>query len=227
MQDTPLRPLGDALVVVALVAVCVAQQPPASRFELSAYAAYDSHEDVTLAAKPYVLAAELEAVFGKHNLQGVGVVPVEVLIINERVESIRVVWQRALLLSAEDKFGLIEPEAIAWRLYPPPKLKLPRTWPERRKKLPRDTKRTAREAAEAALRSQYLQLSVIPNGGRARGFLYFDRGPESSEQPLVLAAAHLYVPEVVVLPDGQPLFYFEVELSPYAKATSKSEKCEP
>ena len=227
MQDTPLRPLGDALVVVALVAVCVAQQPPASRFELSAYAAYDSHEGVTLAAKPYVLAAELETVFGKHNLQDAGVVPVEILIINERVEPIRVVWQRALLLSAEDKFGLIEPEAIAWRLYSPPKLKLPRTWPERRKKLPRDTKRTAREAAEAALRSQHLRPSVIPNGRRARGFLYFDCGPKSSGQPLVLATARLYLPEVVVLPNAQPLFYFEVDLSPYAKATSESEQREP
>jgi len=226
MRSRRLRPSGGTVAVVVLAAVCIAQQPPVSRFELSAYATRDSHEGVTLAAKPYVSTAELEAVFGKHDLRGAGVVPVEILIVNERVEPIRVAWQRALLLSGEDKFELIEPEAIARRLYPPPKIELPRTRPERRKKLPPDTKRTAREAAEAALRSQHLQLSVIPGGGRARGFLYFDCGPESSWQSLVLAA-RLYVPEVVVLPSQQPLFYFEVELSPYAKTALAGAKHEP
>jgi len=209
--------------MLALAAVCTAQQPPAARLELSAYLAADSHEEVTLAAKPYVLAAELEVVFGKHNLAGAGVVPVEILIINTRAEPIRVAWERALLLSGEDKFELIEPEAIAWRLYPPPKPRSPRTWPERPDKFPPDTKRAARESAEAALRSQHLRLSVIPAGGRARGFLYFDRG----QQPLPLAQTRLYLPEVVSLPSEQPLFYFEVDLSPYTKATAESEKPAP
>lgn len=220
-----MRLSRELLLALLLAVACAAlyplgrgaaQGPPAAQFDPAQYAARDAHEGVTLAAKPHLQAAELEARFGAHPLLAAGIVPVEVLIVNARAEPVRVAWERALLLSGEEKFQQIAPERIAWQVYPPPKIKSKRPWPEpstRFPRFPRDKKRTAREALEAALQSQLMRLAVIPAGGRARGFLYFDRG----EQPFALARARLYLPEVVRLPGEEPLLFFEVELKAYAE----------
>lgn len=202
-------PPGEVVLVLAVS--LAAQAPPSAPWDPAQYVARDTHEGVTLAAKPYLAPAELTWL-GPHPILAGGIVPVEVLIVNERAESIRVAWDRAVLLGEEEKFEQIEPERIAWRIYPPPKPTSSRPWPEQRRKLPSDKKRTERETLEAALRSHSMRTAVIPPGGRARGFLYFDRG----ERPLELAAARLYVPEVVRLPDEEPLLFFEVDLKAYA-----------
>ncbi|MBI4462101.1 MAG: hypothetical protein HY653_04265 [Acidobacteria bacterium] len=205
---------GFAQLAVLLFAfACAAQEPPAAGFDPAAYAARDVHEGVTLAARPYLAAADVEALFGRHSLLAAGIVPVEVLLVNERQESVRVAWEQVVLLSGEAKFERIEPERIAWLVYPAPEMKTQQPWPGKPTKMPPDKKRNQREAVEAALRSQQMRVSVIPAAGRARGFLYFDRGTE----PLTLARASLYVPQVVRLPEEQPLLFFEVSLKVYAE----------
>lgn len=205
-----MRTSGELALLVALL--CAAQEPPPARLDPAAYAARDAHEGVTLAAKPYLAEAEVEPRFGAYRLLAAGIVPIEVLLVNARAEPIRVAWERAVLLSGEEKFEQIEPERAAASLYPPPKAKSGRPWPEKRgKSPPPDKNRPARETLEAALRSQAIRAQVVPAGGRVRGFLYFFRG----QQPLVLPQARLYVPEVVRLPGEEPLLFFEVEFKAY------------
>ncbi|MFQ5817669.1 MAG: hypothetical protein ACE5H2_06920 [Terriglobia bacterium] len=226
-----MRPSGELVLALLLAVASVAasrsaggggaQGPPAAQLDPAEYAARDAHEGVTLAAKLYLQAAELKARFGTHPLLAAGIVAVEILIVNERAESVRVAWARAVLLSGEEKFEQIEPERIAWQLYPPPKIRSKRPWPEQSKRLPRDKQRTAREGLEAALRSQRMRLAVIPAGGRARGFLYFDPGT----LPLELARARLYLPEVVRLPGEEPLLFFEVELKAPEASGPSTEGC--
>lgn len=201
------------LAEVLLLLLLAGAPGPAPQLDPAEFAARDAHEGVTLVAKPYVNKEELKERFGAHPLGAAGIVAVEVLVVNERNEAIRVAWERAVLLVGEGKFELLEPEAIAGRIYPLPKVKPGAPWPEKQKRPPRDKHREARETLEAALWSQRMRVAVIPAGSRARGFLYFDGG----EQPLELGKARLYVPEVVRLLEQQPLLYFEVDFKAYAK----------
>ena len=204
-----MKPLTELVLSLALAA----QAPLPSPMDPAQYAARDSHEGATLAARPYREPAELEARFGRHPLAQAGTVVVEVLVVNEREEAIRVAWERVVLLSGTESLEQVEPEQIAWRVYPPPKTKSKQPWPGPPTKLPADKKRLPREALEAALVSQGMRVEVIAAGGRARGFLYFYLG----DQPLDLARARLYVPEVVRLPEEEPLLFFELDLKVYAK----------
>lgn len=190
-----------------------AQDKPAPPLDPAAFPARDTHEGVTLAAKPHTQPADLAARFGKHPLQPAGILPIEVLVVNERSEAIRIAWERAVLYIEEDRFETIDGERAAWKVYPPPKTKPGKPWPGTPEKFPRDKKREVRENLQAALTSQQVRLAVIRAGSRARGFLYFDLGARR----LDLSTARLYLPEVVRLPDEEPLIFFEVELKPYAQ----------
>lgn len=193
---------------VALALALAAQQPPS----IENYPAREAHEQVTLAARPVPDTPEAEALFGKNAAptRG-GFLPVELVIVNERSEPVRLNLERIAVVTDAGKFEQAAPAEIAWALYPPPPSKKPKAG-----HLPRpveDKNRTKREEAEAGLRSRQLRAAVVASGGQARGYLYFDlRGAE-----LDLTQARVYVPEVVTLPDEQPLLFFEISLKPYAR----------
>lgn len=110
---------------------------------------------------------------------------------------------------------------MALLLYPLPGVKQPDLGPKpqppiplpRRVGPPKDKKLAEREEAEAALRSRQLRTAVVPPGGSARGFLYFNLGGAS----LDLAEAQVYIPAVTDLESSEGLIFFEIALAPYAK----------
>lgn len=184
--------------------------------------ARDHHQGVTIAAVPIPDTDEAEKIFGKKAAPPrAGILPVELVILNERPEATRVTLERVQLLSNGDQFEQVEASTVALRLYPLPEGEPPQVgrqprppipWP-RGSKQPKDKKRAEREEAEAALRRAALRAAMIPAGATARGYLYFDLG----EKEIVLERASVYIPEVVVLPSEEALLYFEIELKAYAQ----------
>lgn len=194
-----------------------AQEPASPRRPVD-FPAHDAHEGVAIAAVPIPDTPAAVAVFGPVAAPTrAGFLPVELILSNQRPEPVRVELKRIRLVTDEDKFAQADPEEMAWALYPPPEVKEPRPRTTRRPPIPtpkkEDKNRGKREEAEAALRRAELRAGLLAPGAYARGYLYFDlRG-----QSLDLARARLYIPSVVALPGEEPLFYFEIELKPYAK----------
>jgi len=202
-------------------AVLAAQEPPAA-LEAEAFLARDSHQGVTIAARPVPDTPEAEKIFGNNAAPTpAGFLPVELLILNERDEPIAVTLARAEINSEGERFEQADAERVALALYPLPESvepkvgtgpRLPVPWPQG-PKAPKDKKRAEREEAEAALRSRQLRAKQVPPGGRARGFLYFDlRGAG-----IDLRHAVVYLPEVEAVTSKEGLLFFEVSLAPYAQ----------
>lgn len=207
------------VALLGAASLAVAQGPPP---DADAFLARDSHQGVTVAARPIPDLAEAEQIFGKKAAPvRAGVLPVELLVLNERPESIHVNLKRIKIMSEGEEFEQVDTEIMAQNLYPPPEVKQPDLGPKpqppiplpRRPGPPKDKKRAEREEADAALRSRQLRQEAVPPGGRIRGFLYFDLRGGS----LDLARAQVFVPEVNAVESGEGLLFYEVSLKPYAK----------
>lgn len=209
-----------APLMAGLAAVALAAQEPA--VEAEAFLARDSHQGVTIAARPIPDTPEAEKVFGENAAPTrAGFLPVELLILNQRDEPIAVNLERIEIFSNGERFEQADPERVALALYPRPESvepkvgtgpRLPVPWPQG-PKVPKDKKRAQREEAEAALRSRQLRATRVAPEGRARGFLYFDlRGAA-----IDLTQATVYLPEVDAVTSGEGLLFFEISLKPYAR----------
>ncbi|MCI0403027.1 MAG: hypothetical protein L0212_05835 [Acidobacteria bacterium] len=169
---------------------------------------------MTIAARPVPDTPEAEEIFGVNAAAPrAGFLPVELLIVNQRAEPIRVDLGRIRVVQPGEEFDQLAIEEIALALHPLPKSKEPVGSTRIPKKIPKDKNRTKREEGEAGLRSRQLRLERIPAGGQARGYLYFDLRGSS----IRLSEAFVYVPDVEVEPSGEKLFFFEVSLKEYAK----------
>jgi hypothetical protein len=198
------------IVTLVLLAALVA----ASQTAVEGFKSRDAHQGVSIAARPVPDTAEAKELFGVNAAAPrAGFLPVELLIVNERAESIRVDLERIQVAQEGETFDQVAIEEMALALHPLPKSKEPVDSTKIPKKIPKDKNRTKREEAEAGLRSRQLRLERIPPGGQARGYLYFDLRGSS----IRLSEAIVYVPDVEVEPSGEKLFFFEVSLRPYAR----------
>ncbi len=184
----------------------------------------DAHQGVTIAARPVPDQDEAEKIFGKAAAPiRAGVLPVELLIINERHDGVEVALENIQVMGEGQEFVQVSPEEIALALYPPPGAEQPKVGPKPSSPIPiprlpvpkdkKDKKRAAREGVEAALRSRQWRAREVPPGGRARGFLYFALGEEGID----LAHASVYVPHVSAVASKEGLLFFEIALAPYAQ----------
>lgn len=213
MRAVSQRLIHRLVFAAVVAAAALAAQEANFPADLDTFLARDAHEGVTFAARPLRDSTEAEAVFGKNAAPlRAGVLPVELLIVNQRAEVVEAAVDRVVLVTDEKKFEQVEPQEIAWALYPPPESKKPINPTRIPSRIPKDKNRGKREEAEAALRSRQLRAAVAPPGGRARGYLYFKVG----ETPLDLAEVRVYIPEVVALPEREALLFFEISLKPYA-----------
>ncbi|MFQ5777758.1 MAG: hypothetical protein ACE5IP_07095 [Terriglobia bacterium] len=201
----------------ALLAALPGAHSRSAGFDAKDFPARDSHQGVTIAAVPVPDTPEAEALFGKTAAPTrAGILPVELILTNERKEPVRVALERIVIVTEEGTLSQVDPEEIAWSLYPAAKKK---------KKSPRvgvprlpgrggkgKKRRQQREEAEAALRRAALRAAVVAPGGGARGYRYFDLRGRSIE----LATSAVYVPEVTLVPGGEQLLFFEISLRPYA-----------
>jgi hypothetical protein len=174
----------------------------------------ESHEGLTITARPWTDAALYKEKFPKKSPFAAGIIAVQVVFRNDSDDSMKINLERIrlnLALSEEDHQALypLSPEEAADVITHPSaknvtskRLPIPLGGP----KTGRDKKWTE---VEQSMRDAGVQASVVAPHSTAQGLLYFDLRSQFE----LLNTAHLYVPEIVAIEKNRSLMYFEIDLS--------------
>ncbi len=174
----------------------------------------ESHEGVTITARPWTDPALYKEKFPKRSPFAAGIVAIQVAFRNDSDETMKVNLERIrlnLTLSEEDHqslYPLTSEEAadvitrpgsknVTMKRFPiplgGPKIGHDKKWIE----------------LEKSLNDAGVQASIAAPHSTVQGLLYFDL----RSQVELLNSAHLYVPEVVSIEKNRGLLYFEIDLS--------------
>ena len=208
-----MRKLTIFLLLLAISLMAAIQgdsQKPAS----IKTASLESHEGVTITARPWTDAALYKEKFPKKSPYAVGIIALQVAFRNDSDDSMKINLERIRLnvtLSEENQQALqpLSSEEAADLITNPGaknvtirRIPIPLGGP----KLGHDKKWTE---VEKTIRDAGVQASVVAPHGTVQGLLYFDMRGQFD----LLSTAHLYVPEVVAIEKNRGLMYFEIDLS--------------
>ncbi len=198
------------LAISLMAATHGASQKPAS----IKTASLESHEGVTITARPWTDPTLYKEKFPKKSPYAVGIIAVQVAFRNDSDDSMKINLERIRLnvaLSEENQQALqpLSPGEAADLITNPGaknvtirRIPIPLGGP----KLGHDKKWTE---VEKTIRDAGVQASVVAPHGTVQGLLYFDMRGQFD----LLSTAHLYVPEVVAIEKNRGLMYFEIDLS--------------
>ena len=198
------------LAVSLLAAEQGATQQPSSLKTTS----LESHEGMTITARPWTDPALYKEKFPKKSPFAAGIIAVQVVFRNDSDDSMKINLERIrlnLALSEEDHqalYPLSSEEAADVITHPSAKnvtskrLPIPLGGP----KTGRDKKWTE---VERSMHDAGVQASIVAPHGTVQGLLYFDLRSQFE----LLNMAHLYVPEIVAIEKNRGLMYFEIDLS--------------
>jgi hypothetical protein len=212
----PMRKL--TLILPFLAASLLAPEPGTSQQPSSLKTtALESHEGMTITARPWTDAALYKEKFPKKSPYAAGIIAIQVVFRNDSDDSMKINLERIrlnLTLSEEDHQALypLSPEEAADVITRPAtrKLATKRLPPLGGPKIGKDKKWTE---VEKSMRDAGVQASVVAPHSTVQGLLYFDL----LSQFELLNTAHLYVPEIVVIEKNHGLLYFEIDLSKSAE----------
>ena len=174
----------------------------------------ESHEGMTITARPWTDAALYKEKFPKKSPFAAGIIAIQVIFRNDSDDSMKINLERIrlnLTLSEEDHqalYPLTSGEAADAVTRPSTKnlttkrLPIPLGGP----KVGKDKKWTE---VEQSIRNAGVQASVVAPHSSVQGLLYFDLRSQFE----LLNTAHLYVPEIVAIEKNHGLLYFEIDLS--------------
>jgi hypothetical protein len=209
----PMRKLTLILLVLAdclPAAKQVVSQQPSSLKTTS----LESHEGMTITARPWTDPALYKEKFPKKSPFAAGIAAVQVAFRNDSDDSLKVNLEHIrlnIVLSEEDRqslYPLTSEQAADVITHPGSKnvtmkkLPIPLGGP----KMGHDKKWTE---VEKSLSDAGVQASVVAPHSTVQGLLYFDLRSQFD----LLNVAHLYVPEVVAIEKNRSLMYFEIDLS--------------
>ncbi len=178
--------------------------------------ARESHDGLVISADPYHEEARYKDRFGKKNPYDAGIVAIEVFFRNDNDRPIRVGLEGIRLIlkpEGHDRQRLLPltPEDVTDQIVNPAGAKNP-TAP--RVPLPRPIPRSSRgkdwQKIDNALQAVALSGDLVPPHGTLHGFLYFDVDDHYDW----VYSGTLYFPDLKLIPEQKPLFYFEVSLAP-------------
>jgi hypothetical protein len=216
MRKVYYNPMRKLTLILPFVAVSLlaakqgATQQPSSLKTTS----LESHEGMTITARPWTDPALYKEKFPKKSPVAAGIIAVQVVFRNDSDDSMKVNLERIrlnLILSEEEHQALnpLSPEEAADVITHPStknvtskRLPIPLGGP----KTGRDKKWTE---VEQSIRDAGVQASVVAPHGTVQGLLYFNLRSQFE----LLNSAHLYVPEIVALEKNRSLMYFEIDLS--------------
>ena len=209
----PMRKL--TLIVAFLGAPLLNAQRGASQQPASLKtASLESHEGMTITARPWTDPALYKAKFPKKSPFAAGIVAIQVIFRNDSDDSMKINLERIRLnvtLSEEDHqslYPLSSEEAADVITHPGSRnvtmkrLPIPLGGP----KVGHDKKWVE---VEKRLNDAGVQASIVAPHSTVEGLLYFDLRSQFD----LLNAAHLYVPEIVAIEKSHGLMYFEIDLS--------------
>jgi hypothetical protein len=208
----PVRKLTLMLPLLAS-AVLAAQQGASQQPSSLKTASLESHEGLTITARPWTDPALYKEKFHKKSPFDAGIVALQVAFRNDSDDSMKISLERIRLniaISEEEKQALepLSSEQAADVITHPGaknvttrKLPIPLGGP----KIGRDKKWME---VEQEIRNAGVQASVIAPHTTAQGLIYFDLRSQFE----LLSNAHLYVPEVIAIEKNRGLLYFEIDL---------------
>ena len=211
----PLRKL--TLILPFLAAWLLAAQQGVSQQPSSLKTtSLESHEGMTITARPWTNPALYKEKFPKKSPFAAGIIAIQVAFRNDSGDSMKINLERIrlnLTLSEEDHQALypLSPEEAADVIMNPSARDPTKT----RKKFPFPTgapkvghdKHWAE--VEKTIEDAGVQASVVGPHSTVQGLLYFDLRSQFE----LLNTAHLYVPEIVAIEKNRGLLYFEIDLS--------------
>jgi hypothetical protein len=176
----------------------------------------ESHEGMTIMARPWTDPALYKEKFPKKSPFAAGIIALQVIFRNDSDDSMKINLERIrlnLTLSEENHQALdpLSPEEAADVIMNPGA----RDPTKARKKFPFPTgapkvghdKHWAE--VEKSMEDAGVQASIVAPHSTVQGLLYFDLRSQFE----LLNSAHLYVPEVVAIEKNRGLMYFEIDLS--------------
>jgi len=209
----PMRKLTPILPLFAFY--LLASEPGATQQPSSLKTtSLESHEGMTITARPWTDAALYKEKFPKKSPFAAGIIAIQVIFRNDSDDSMKINLERIrlnLTLSEEDHqalYPLTSGEAADAVTRPSTKnlttkrLPIPLGGP----KVGKDKKWTE---VEQSIRNAGVQASVVAPHSSVQGLLYFDLRSQFE----LLNTAHLYVPEIVAIEKNHGLLYFEIDLS--------------
>lgn len=210
----PMRKLTQFLALVA-ASLLVASQISSQQTNALKTSSLESHEGMTITARPWTDPALYKEKFHKKSPYAAGIVALQVAFRNDSDDSIKVNLERIRLnitISEEDRQALdsLTSERAADVILKPGAKnitghRLPFPLPSGGPKVGHDKKWTE---VEHELHSAGIQASVVAPHTTVEGLLYFDLQSQFD----LLNTARLYVPELVALEKNHGLLYFDIDL---------------
>jgi hypothetical protein len=196
--------LGSAALALA------AQQDP------FAVQTRDTHQNLLIAADPYLSAERSKTPYGKKTPYEGGILAIDVHFRNDNDSPIRLDLDTVRLVVSRpgeqrQRLAPLTPEDAADRLvlegHPNPRTpRHPFPFPGSGSQ---SGKGKAWDEMDTTLRSVALVADVVPPHGTIHGFLYFDMNHEYE----AIRYSHLYIPDLTFMTDKRPLLFFEIDFS--------------
>ncbi|HEV1996308.1 MAG TPA: hypothetical protein VGR03_18380 [Candidatus Acidoferrum sp.] len=217
MRKVYYNPMGKLTLILPFLAASLLAAPQGTSQQPSSLktASLESHEGMTITARPWTDPALYKEKFPKKSPFAAGIVAIQVVFRNDSDDSMKINLERIrlnLALSEEDHQALhpLSPEEAADAIVNPGAKDPTKT----RKKFPFPTgapkvghdKHWAE--VEKSMEDASLQSSVVAPHSTVQGLLYFDLRSQFE----LLNTAHLYVPEIVAIEKNRGLLYFEIDL---------------
>ncbi len=216
MRKVYYNPMPKLTLILPLLALSMMTCEPGAAQQPSSLktTSLESHEGMTITARPWTDPALYKEKFPKKSPFAAGIVVIQVVFRNDSDDSMKVNLERIrlnLTFSEEDHqalYPLTSEEAADIITRPATKnltakrLPIPLGGP----KVGKDKKWIE---VEQAIRDAGVQASVVAPHSSVQGLIYFDLRSQFE----LLNNAHLYVPEVVAIEKNHGLLYFEIDLS--------------
>ncbi len=216
MRKVYYNPMPKLTLILPLLALSLMTCEPGAAQQPSSLktTSLESHEGMTITARPWTDTALYKEKFPKKSPFAAGIVAIQVVFRNDSDDSMKVNLERIrlnLTFSEEDHqalYPLASEEAADIITRPATKnltakrLPIPLGGP----KVGKDKKWIE---VEQSVRGAGVQASVVAPHSSVQGLLYFDLRSQFE----LLNNARLYVPEVVAIEKNHGLLYFEIDLS--------------
>ena len=216
MRKVYYNPMPKLTLILPLLALSLMTCEPGAAQQPSSLktTSLESHEGMTITARPWTDPAPYKEKFPKKSPFAAGIVAIQVVFRNDSDDSMKVNLERIrlnLTFSEEDHqalYPLTSEEAADIITRPATKnltakrLPIPLGGP----KVGKDKKWIE---VERSIRDAGVQASVVAPHSSVQGLIYFDLRSQFE----LLNNAHLYVPEVVAIEKNHGLLYFEIDLS--------------
>ena len=210
----PMRKL--TLILPFLVASLLAAQPRASQQQSSLKtSSLESHEGMTITARPWTDPALYKEKFPKKSPFAAGIIAIQVAFRNDSDESMKINLERIRLnvtLSEEDHQSLypLSPDEAA-DVIVNPGAKDP-TKSRKKFPFPAGAPKVGHDKHWAEVQKSVeeagVQSSIVAPHSTVQGLLCFDLRSQFE----LLNSAHLYVPEILAIEKNRGLLYFEIDL---------------